>query len=370
MASVSIEIIWRQNTETSWRIFDQRPSNSPNVPPRLPSQGGPDPARNLHLLMPPKRVRASPLTSPSPRKRKRWTQGIQAASPATRASSVTPRWTQLALDLGQSDISATKCSQCGMVYAPGADDEAHDKFHRAAERNAALKLTPSAIRAAGTPVRVSRFGAALYVLDNDSLPAMTARKAAAEALGANASAPTTEKAVLAVINSRIVGYCAFERIDQAEVCAVRASDAAVFKVGKRPIGRALCGVRLIWVNDAFRRQGVGVAMLDVARRSSAYAHVYHRSSVAFTAPTQAGARFAAKYAPMKVKLSSKGSTTTSQVSSASSSTASNTTSTDTADEQRTDKRVLAYILVYNAPLQPSSSSETASGSADNSPSKC
>ncbi len=230
-----------------------------------------------------KRVRASPLSTPSP-------------SPAKRA-----KWTQLALDVGQRDVAASKCPTCGMVYASGVDDDAHDKFHR--EFGRALRFTSASARAAGGPAFVTEDGSTkMYVVDATSSKAeVAARQAARNALGASTvMASELGRAVLAVRDSEIVGYCAFRRVDEAQVAAVK-KDGTVVGVGKF-IKKALCGVQMLWVRPDMRRLGLANDMVRTARRFAAYAHMFARHHVAFTAPTPAGARFALKCAMQRVRI--------------------------------------------------------------------
>ena len=220
----------------------------------------------------------------------------QSPSPAKRK-----KWTQLSLDLGQPDVAATKCATCGMVYACGVDDEAHDKYHRDFGRE--LRFTNASARAAGGPVFISEDGVTkMYVVDATSSKAeIAAREAATNALGSSTTiTQNVGRAVLAVRDGKIVGYCAFERVDEAQVAAVK-KDGTVVGVGKM-VKKALCGVQMLWVRPDVRRLGLANDMVKTARRFAAYAHIFPRHHVAFTAPTPAGARFALKCAAQRVKV--------------------------------------------------------------------
>lgn len=213
------------------------------------------------------------------------------------------RWTQLALDVGQHDVSATNCQSCGMVYTAGLDNEAHRRYH-CAVLEGIVRFPLSASRSCGIPALSRQDGLVLYVIDKRS---SRAARSAAELAGNVAAAelnalPITSEmdvqVVLGVRDSIIIGYCAFERVNTASVGAVY-SDGLV-RCG-RSIERAMCGVRIIWVKSGVRRQSIATDLVNTARCSLAYAHVYSRSHVAFSPPTPNGAQFAVRFAPQRVR---------------------------------------------------------------------
>lgn len=84
----------------------------------------------------------------------------------------------------------------------------------------------------------------------------------------------------------VCGYVLVESV--ARHLVVRAVEA----VGEEQL---VMGVRRIWVGEQCRRTGVAKAILDCARQSFAYGQVVEKHMVAFTAPTEAGSRFAHAY---------------------------------------------------------------------------
>lgn len=57
----------------------------------------------------------------------------------------------------------------------------------------------------------------------------------------------------------------------------------------------LLGVKLIWVEEAHRRQSIAHRMLDVARQYFAFGKLFSIDDLAFSQPTDEGFRFACKY---------------------------------------------------------------------------
>jgi hypothetical protein len=55
------------------------------------------------------------------------------------------------------------------------------------------------------------------------------------------------------------------------------------------------GVRLIWVAEHSRRQGIATRLVDSARACFAYGEIIERRKVAFSQPTREGFVFASKY---------------------------------------------------------------------------
>lgn len=275
---------------------------------------------------------------------------VRASVPAEPQKKA--RWTQLALDVGQRDISATKCNTCGMVYSSGLDDIAHRRYHRNALKSA-IRFPPSVARSCGSPAVTLQDGSTLFVVDKNSPRgarsiADTAGETAASELGAIALA-SNEKThvVLAVYESVVVGYGAFERAGVAMVSAV-CSDGSVR--GGALIRRSMCGVRLLWVKSGMRLRGLAGALLDVARRSLVYAHVYARSYVSFSPPTPSGARFAVRYAPQRVKRRNRTPVDVAEPSSMTEQNdEENKTDSGNGKEKAGDAEVvLGYILVYKA----------------------
>ncbi len=66
----------------------------------------------------------------------------------------------------------------------------------------------------------------------------------------------------------------------------------------------ILGVKVIWVRADCRGRNIASALLDSARSFSRYGSVFSKDSIAFSQPTAAGCRLAAKYSG-KIKLSEK-----------------------------------------------------------------
>eukprot|EP00171_Calliarthron_tuberculosum_P010751 IDg10751t1 len=168
-----------------------------------------------------------------------------------------------------------------MVYSSGLDDVAHRRYHRNVLKSA-IRFPRSVAGSRYSPAMTLQDGSILYVVLNSSPRTV---RSVADAAGKAAA-------------SELVGFGAFERADVAMVGAVQ-SDWNVR--GGASVRRSMCGVRLLWVKDGMRLRGIATALVDVARRSLVYAHVFPHSYVSFSPPTPSGARFALRYAPQRVK---------------------------------------------------------------------
>ncbi|CAD2215284.1 hypothetical protein AGDE_13621 [Angomonas deanei] len=61
-------------------------------------------------------------------------------------------------------------------------------------------------------------------------------------------------------------------------------------------GTVCCGVQLMWVADALRRNNICRNMIECARKHLCYGQEIQKEYVAFLEPTEMGIRFAQKYA--------------------------------------------------------------------------
>lgn len=56
-----------------------------------------------------------------------------------------------------------------------------------------------------------------------------------------------------------------------------------------------CGVSRLWVAFPHRKKGIATCLMNAMRSNFAYGHILSVSEIAFSAPTDAGKLFAAKY---------------------------------------------------------------------------
>lgn len=59
--------------------------------------------------------------------------------------------------------------------------------------------------------------------------------------------------------------------------------------------RPIIGIRQIWVDSKFRKQGVANKLVDCARKTFLYGVIIPRNSIAFSQPTRDGQAFGLSY---------------------------------------------------------------------------
>ena len=59
--------------------------------------------------------------------------------------------------------------------------------------------------------------------------------------------------------------------------------------------RPIIGIRQIWVDGKFRKQGVANKLVDCARKTFLYGIIIPRNSIAFSQPTRDGQAFGLSY---------------------------------------------------------------------------
>lgn len=56
-----------------------------------------------------------------------------------------------------------------------------------------------------------------------------------------------------------------------------------------------CGVSRLWVAMTHRNKGIGTCLMNAMRSNFMYGHILSTHEIAFSAPTEAGKKFASKY---------------------------------------------------------------------------
>lgn len=112
-------------------------------------------------------------------------------------------------------------------------------------------------------------------------------------LGYAPSEEATETAALRstylyVRKRRVVGLMTVETIEHGYALETN------YERSIRPT-KAMLGVHTMWVHGKFRKQGIATTLLDTARERMVYGLVIPAELVAFSSPTEAGARFAKRY---------------------------------------------------------------------------
>lgn len=218
---------------------------------------------------------------------------------------------QTHIDVGQHDISARRCPECQMVYAPGAsnDNTLHARHHTRYIRQSNYRPSFSG----WMDERI------IGSINSGRLIAVTAcdvitwRRRAVDIDKFVANHLSTSDKLNLKIND--IGWLAVMFVIEGFVQAFLLVDvvrkARVGRVGRDGIvsiadnenvkikNGAMCGVRKIWVGNEWRRKGVASKMIDAARLNLVYGVVINKGCVAYTATTVAGGRFAKAYSTQR-----------------------------------------------------------------------
>ena len=102
--------------------------------------------------------------------------------------------------------------------------------------------------------------------------------------------------------ARIIAVLLAERITQGLESYIDGSDQYpkgdsfrfedIFGLPTRELREALLGINKIWVHKRYRRRGLATTLFNVARKDFIFGHPISRLEVAWTHPTEEGARFA------------------------------------------------------------------------------
>ncbi|KAM7268909.1 hypothetical protein ACFE04_011075 [Oxalis oulophora] len=243
-------------------------------------------------------------------------------------------YTQLHLELGQSDFLLHTCSTCGVKYARGEeeDEKSHKAFHKDFTHGFSFKGWR---KERVIPIPPSEDGRILLVLNSDPAAQMNKVQEVVKRmeleLGEEWIYHKLCKVYLFISSQRIAGCLVAEPIKQAFKVL---SDSAVAKTSstkdnnrsikfgeiilqREVIKRsdekrsdiqcgaviceedeavpAVCGVRAIWVAPSKRRNRIASRLLDALRRNFCEDNVLQRSELAFSEPTSAGKELATNY---------------------------------------------------------------------------
>lgn len=208
------------------------------------------------------------------------------------------------LDAGQTDISASSCSICGMVYAAGAagDDSVHRKHHASFLRGrkvpfglaVGMRLLDETDTGRNVSVRAGDPAAhirAMRIMDGFVTGQLGGRSEAFGNFGEGWEGTDDGwMGIVFMVASEAKGYIYAERVDRAQEARVEIDGVAA--MDGMEVERVMCGVRKIWVKDDRRRSGIAARLIELARTNLIYGHVIETCDVAFTATTTSGGKLA------------------------------------------------------------------------------
>ncbi|KAJ2468384.1 hypothetical protein GGI02_003715 [Coemansia sp. RSA 2322] len=233
-----------------------------------------------------------------------------------------PRKEQTFLDFGQKPLAPVPCSECGMTYQRGKDeDEAlHDKFHRSWLRQEARLLVwlPGLSNGDEGSAETVALPSQLAKLHGVDRPAKAAATATIRVVSSQESSRRELQRALEILNianehlgavrvevadmalrqrkiflyttqrGQVLGCVLAELISSAQR-VVPPSDATSSALDVADDAcRAVCGISRVWVVPSARRCGVASQLIDAVHKRFVYGCAIDTASVAFTQPTSDG----------------------------------------------------------------------------------
>lgn len=104
----------------------------------------------------------------------------------------------------------------------------------------------------------------------------------------DAASPEARTTYMYIANKRVVGFASAEIIQHAFVLQnslERSSEPQ----------KAMAGVHQLWVHVRFRNQGIATRLVNAIREKFVFGLTVPKRLLAFSSPTEAGARFARNY---------------------------------------------------------------------------
>ncbi|GBP62055.1 N-acetyltransferase eco [Eumeta japonica] len=199
---------------------------------------------------------------------------------------------QYVIDAGQKRFGATQCSECGVIYQIGDPQDEHDHtIHHYAfdilKYNGSKDDMVCGVWAEARVVRV-RGGRPGWKKVHQLLNSLVHPY-----LGYVGDLPEEEHtytAYLYIEKRQIIGCAIAEPKTKAHKLIPGDPDCCTPE--SYPVH---CGISRLWTHVNHRRKGVAGRLLDCARASFLHGRPLHRHEIAFSAPTQLGKEFAAKY---------------------------------------------------------------------------
>lgn len=231
---------------------------------------------------------------------------------------------QLYLDLGQSSFGKqTVCQICGMLYVHGVAEDAkeHEKICRDYRDGVSFHMKLSSCRVvaeydsplSGRDEGETERACILEVRPFDSyalrqkvkqvtaivdkelghVDESTCRSQHENKKPSSKPATTPKTIFLYILKKRVVGMVSVEVVNQGYKLLMR-EDGQQQTRSTQP-SRAMIGIHKLWVHSKVRKQKTASRLVDTARARMVFGTVVPPQFVAFSSPTEAGARFAQSY---------------------------------------------------------------------------
>ncbi|CAJ0578315.1 unnamed protein product, partial [Mesorhabditis spiculigera] len=227
---------------------------------------------------------------------------IPQASPARKSlgfkAKVGNNNKQYVLDAGQAEIGTTRCLKCDMVYSVDCpkDVREHDEYHAGQLAARPFLVTYPTLSKWKRDSRHDSQGNVTIFRVTPETSGLRRRfdevveDFVNEEIGFNNALPVWNQdrqrfGCLAVIDKKIVGVAIFDLLHEA-------SWEKKNEIFLKP---NILGVNRIWVHPLQRGKRVGHALLDAGRTWAVPGLIIQPQMVAFSEPTDDGARLAAKY---------------------------------------------------------------------------
>lgn len=191
---------------------------------------------------------------------------------------------QMHIDVGQRDIAHTTCPICQMVYSRGepSDMRAHRVHHAAHVRKHIPPIAHQGL------TRVEERDPGVFMVARKTLErwAKGVDQWVGGGLGGTTGAFSGVWVVVVYVEQkRVRGYLYGERVGRVR------EEGGEEKTG------GFCGVARVWVDEDWRRKGLGEGLVEVCRKELEYGWVFQKSDVAWGGGlTFGGERLAKKWA--------------------------------------------------------------------------
>lgn len=199
---------------------------------------------------------------------------------------------QTYLDLGQKSFAKrTICNTCGMLYVHGLNEDSQQHSRICMDYMKGVPFTIPQARLVSSYLN----GSIVEVRHSDNYSLRSKVKRVKEIVDrdlgfvpSETTSPETRTVYLYIANKRVVGFASAEIIKHAFVLHNS------FERSTEP-QNAMAGVHQLWVHAKFRNQGIATRLVDTIREKLVFGLTVPKVFLAFSSPTEAGARFARNY---------------------------------------------------------------------------